>query len=778
VWLNNGGLQAGTPGTFSDSGQSLGDGISRGLALGDVDADGDLDALDMDRVWLNNGSGGFIDSGQSLGYEASQGVALGDLDGDGDLDIVASGGFPYMVFWNGDTMREPDIVVSPLALGLTLNPDDSANRTLSVSNVGNSDLTWSLSENPGVGWLSAAPTAGALAPSDSRDVALVFEADGLTDGTYATTLQVTSNDPDEIQVDVSVALTVTDACIPPSGVDFVFSPSAPQVDQVVTFTASFAAGSTPVTYAWDFGDGSPIQAGGPVTHTFAEQGAYSVNMTATNVCDFSMVQHTVSVEGVTFGDYEPNDTCAEARSIPTDGTVQVHTFGQQADNDWVLFDAISGTIYFIEAHVPANSTADVSLELFDQCGSLPEGGQGYAFSPEVRLEFKAPRDGPFYLRLVNEQASAYGSDVTYLFSARALADTSTPGAVVVVAGRLTENDPLQSNIHHVTDGVRRLFLAHDYSDDRILYLATDASLNGYDASATAAYLEAAITSWALDKVSSERPFTLYLMDHGAYDKLYLDKPRGEWVTPVQIDGWLDQLQEAAPGVSVNVILEACYSGSFIDPEASLSGPGRVVIASTGAWNLAWSSDQGAVFSDHFIDALDQGASLYASFEAARAATQAAHPGQTPWLDDNGNQIANEAADGQESALRGFTFAGTFADEKWPPYIAEASGPLIVQDGQGVIQAQVLDDEGVDDVWAVIYPPSYDAPEPGEEMVDEIVPTIMLQSQGNDDWYAATYTGFVEPGVYTVVVYAEDFDHLSARPVALKVGRLYLPLVLK
>jgi len=89
VWLNNG------SGTFTDSGQSLGSSDSFGVALGDVDGDGDLDAFvanynQPNKVWLNNGSGTFTDSGQSLGSSYSWAVALGDVDGDGDLDAFVA----------------------------------------------------------------------------------------------------------------------------------------------------------------------------------------------------------------------------------------------------------------------------------------------------------------------------------------------------------------------------------------------------------------------------------------------------------------------------------------------------------------------------------------------------------------------------------------------------------------------------------------------------------------------------------------------------------------
>jgi len=102
VWLNNG------SGTFTDSGQSLGDLCSYGVILSDIDEDGDLDAFvanffsQANKVWLNNGSGNFTDSGQSLGSSDSRGVVLGDIDGDGDLDAFVANdtGQPNKVWLN------------------------------------------------------------------------------------------------------------------------------------------------------------------------------------------------------------------------------------------------------------------------------------------------------------------------------------------------------------------------------------------------------------------------------------------------------------------------------------------------------------------------------------------------------------------------------------------------------------------------------------------------------------------------------------------------------
>jgi hypothetical protein len=99
VWLNDGW------GNFSDSGQRLGDDDGRSVALGDLDGDGDLDALvgsnGPGRVWLNDGKGNFTGSSQRLGDVMTQKVFLADLDGDGDLDAVFRT-WTQVEFWQND----------------------------------------------------------------------------------------------------------------------------------------------------------------------------------------------------------------------------------------------------------------------------------------------------------------------------------------------------------------------------------------------------------------------------------------------------------------------------------------------------------------------------------------------------------------------------------------------------------------------------------------------------------------------------------------------------
>jgi hypothetical protein len=104
VLLNDG------TGMLTDSGQRLGESDSNSVALGDIDADGDLDALVAARegvtLWTNQGGAQAGTAGTFDGYTqiistiGARQVLLHDLDNDNDLDIILAGKRRAKLWWN------------------------------------------------------------------------------------------------------------------------------------------------------------------------------------------------------------------------------------------------------------------------------------------------------------------------------------------------------------------------------------------------------------------------------------------------------------------------------------------------------------------------------------------------------------------------------------------------------------------------------------------------------------------------------------------------------
>jgi PKD repeat protein len=103
-------------------------------------------------------------------------------------------------------------------------------------------------------------------------------------GTYPYTLTVANcagSESDTYMGEVTV--TCEPPCDPVHGASYDWTPLTPIVGQEVVFTGA-AAGTPSITYTWDFDDGSTGE--GQVTpHAYAQEGTYTVVMTAANCVD-------------------------------------------------------------------------------------------------------------------------------------------------------------------------------------------------------------------------------------------------------------------------------------------------------------------------------------------------------------------------------------------------------------------------------------------------------------------------------------------------------------
>ena len=181
VWINDG------SGDFSDSGQRLGGSHSWAVALGDFDSDGDLDIFDSNtgpsKVWVNDGNGRFTDTNQSLGGGDSVSVDLGDLDSDGDLDAFVAnfgGGEPNEVFLNdgnGNFINTGQQLGQSMSIGVALGDlDGDGDLDAFVAN-GFADVPNAVWLNDGNGRFTH--SGQSIGENDSWAVALAdFDGDG------------------------------------------------------------------------------------------------------------------------------------------------------------------------------------------------------------------------------------------------------------------------------------------------------------------------------------------------------------------------------------------------------------------------------------------------------------------------------------------------------------------------------------------------------------------------------------------------------------------------
>jgi hypothetical protein len=121
--------------------------------------------------------------------------------------------FPLGVLAAPVVDSDPDMGVWPPVLVRYLCEDSTGDLYLMIFNVGDADLTWTMSEvPPSVDWLSEDPLSGTVPPDDYQWVTVTFDSTGLAPGLHLAWLVIENNDPETPTWVVPVALTVVDGC--------------------------------------------------------------------------------------------------------------------------------------------------------------------------------------------------------------------------------------------------------------------------------------------------------------------------------------------------------------------------------------------------------------------------------------------------------------------------------------------------------------------------------------------------------------------------------------
>ena len=252
------------------------------------------------------------------------------------------------------------------------------------------------------------------------------------------------------------------------------------------------------------------------------------------------------------------------------------------------------------------------------------------------------------------------------------------------------------------------------------------------------------------------------------------------VSAANLNLWLSNLQATTGADNITLIIDACYSGSFIDVSPagpdSISGHGRVIISSASSSSLAYgpADGRGLYFSNAFFGALESQQSLWASFITAREALAVQGQSQLPILDDNGDQKM-DSLDGSLAAQRALVrvaLGGQSPQLTW----------LSVDIESGTLRLRVSDDSAWVQPYVEIFSPSFQVPADDglgtTRLVD--VPIVALSDPDGDGIFEGHFS-FSQLGSYRLVAQAEDAEGNLALPTpffATYGTNAYLPFIRK
>ena len=278
---------------------------------------------------------------------------------------------------------------------------------------------------------------------------------------------------------------------------------------------------------------------------------------------------------------------------------------------------------------------------------------------------------------------------------------------------------------------------------------------GHDASSTVSNLQFALDHYKTDTYD----LVLYMVGKGGYRMFQMDT--GEIVQGAQLNAWLNSLQQSIPG-KVTVVCDACGSGSLVPLLTPVFGKERMVIASTSDSESAYFLSQGDIsFSKFFWSQVANGANVRNAFIQSKDAINPSCRKQNPQLDDNGNGIGNEKADG--NLAKNYTIGmGVMLGGDNPIVNSVSPAQALSGETTATIRAGHVTTTGtIEKVWAVITPPGYG---PGLcETPEAYLPTVVLTHKA-DGSYEGTYDGFGTSGTYGVAVYAMDQNGNVSMPV--------------
>jgi hypothetical protein len=332
-------------------------------------------------------------------------------------------------------------------------------------------------------------------------------------------------------------------------------------------------------------------------------------------------------------------------------------------------------------------------------------------------------------------------------------------AIIIAAGGAQRSNTLFPYSNEYAQRMYRLVKQRGLTDSEIHYLnpriplnkegKPDSKLQNYSLFDPEDDIKDAFAQ-AAKNLKAGQQFILYVHGHARQDNINIT-PTYE-LSASELKSYLDSLPK---GIQQVIILDTCYSGSFMDELKGVEN--RIVISSTDDHSLTWQVSKTS-FADKLLIHLQSNESLAESFKQAEKTIlddPLLFQGQTPWLDDN--------SDGQylgDGKLAEKVYLVKYSLHSAPPATLKIH-PLITLENEvaATIWVKVFSqsENGIAKVRAVLIKPNFVNTEYQGLKTDFGREEIELIYNAAQDRYEILYDRFWTKGIWNIKYQALDKD---------------------
>ncbi len=335
-------------------------------------------------------------------------------------------------------------------------------------------------------------------------------------------------------------------------------------------------------------------------------------------------------------------------------------------------------------------------------------------------------------------------------------------AVLVAASGEYADNTLFPYSNAQTQEMYRYLHQIGFTDGDVLYLNpyppvipadgyTDTGRQDFSLRSARADFEQAIARAAQDLQAGQQ-FVLYLHGHARRDAIRIGRAEELEATELR-----DLLAKIPAGVEQIIILETCYSGSFLDELKNV--PGRVVVTAADADSLAWNTATGG-FSELFIKRLKRGTSLREAFDYTvqkLAQEPEIYGAQAPQLDDNGDGVFNTQDGGVAAEIH---IGGAKIHAALPPEIIDIHPRIQLAPGQqtATLWVKTIPDlDAIRQVRAVLLNETDKPAEYRGDNTDFTRRELLLSPNRENNRFEAEYDAFHTARDWRILYQAQDLD---------------------